>query len=69
VSGRNPEHLNLSNGKHQVLPKLRKFFSENFQLIKLGYGEGTLGHSGVFKWHKGFAHGRDSLRDDKRTFR
>jgi hypothetical protein len=38
-------------------------------MIKQAYGEEALGHSVVFKWHKHFAQGRDSLEDDKHTSR
>jgi hypothetical protein len=41
--------------------------SETFQMIKQVYGEETLGHSAVFKWHKHFAQGRDSLEDVEHT--
>jgi hypothetical protein len=34
-------------------------------MIKQAYGEEVFGHSGVFKWHKCFAQGRDSLEEDE----
>jgi hypothetical protein len=36
-------------------------------MIKQAYGKEALGHGVVFKWHKRFAQGRDSLEDDERT--
>jgi hypothetical protein len=36
-------------------------------MIKQAYGEEALGHSVVFKWHKLFAQGRDSLEDEEHT--
>jgi hypothetical protein len=41
--------------------------SKPFQMIKQAYGEEALGRSAVFKWHKRFAQGRDSLEYDERT--
>jgi hypothetical protein len=46
--------------------KLGKSTREMFQ-IKHAYGEEALGRSAVFKWHKRFACGRDSLEDDEHT--
>jgi hypothetical protein len=40
-----------------------------FQMIKQAYGKEALGHSAVFKWHKHFAQGKDSLEYDKHTGR
>jgi hypothetical protein len=45
--------------------KLGKSASEMFQMKKQAYGEESLGCSAVFKWHRRFALGRDSLEDDK----
>jgi hypothetical protein len=36
-------------------------------MIKQAYGKEALGHSAVFKWHKLFAQGRESLEDDEHT--
>jgi hypothetical protein len=36
-----------------------------FHMIKQAYGEEAFGCSAVFKWHKHFAQGRDSLEDDE----
>jgi hypothetical protein len=49
--------------------KLGKSASIRFQMIKQGYGEEALGCSAVFKWHKRFEQGRDSLEDDEHTSR
>jgi transposase len=43
--------------------------SETFQMLKQAYGEEALGRSAVFKWHRRFAQGRDSLEDDEHTGR
>jgi hypothetical protein len=38
-------------------------------MIKQAYGEEALVRSAVFKWHKRFAQGRDSLENDEHTGR
>jgi hypothetical protein len=38
-------------------------------MIKQVYGEEAMGHSAVFKWHRRFAQGRESLEDDGNTGR
>jgi hypothetical protein len=43
--------------------KLSKPVTVTFQMIKQAYGEEALGCSAMFKWHKCFAQGRDSLED------
>jgi hypothetical protein len=58
----------LSNGKTpSSIKKLGKYASETFQMMKQVHSEEALGHSAMFKWHKHFAQGRDSLEDDKQT--
>jgi hypothetical protein len=49
--------------------KLGKSTSEMFQMIMQAYGEEAYGRSAVFKWHKLFVQGRDSLEDDEHTGR
>jgi hypothetical protein len=49
--------------------ELDKSASETFQMIKQAYGEEALGRSAVFKWHKCFAQGKDSLKDDEHAGR
>jgi hypothetical protein len=49
--------------------KLGNSTSETFQMIKQVYGEEVLGRSAVFKWHKRFVQGRDSLEDDEHISR
>jgi hypothetical protein len=49
--------------------KLGKSATEMFQMIKEAYSEEALCRSAVFKWHKCFAQGRDSLEDDEHTGR
>jgi hypothetical protein len=51
------------------LPKLGKSFSETFQMMKQPYGQGTLARIAEFKWHKSFAQGRDSFKDDEHISR
>jgi hypothetical protein len=41
--------------------KLGKSASKMFQVIKQAYSEEAIGCSAVFKWHKHFAQGRDTL--------
>jgi hypothetical protein len=38
-------------------------------MIKQAHGKDALGRSALFKWHKHFAHSRDSLQDDEHTGR
>jgi hypothetical protein len=47
--------------------KLGKSASEMFQMIKQVYSKEALGCCAVFKWHRHFAQGRDSLEDDEYT--
>jgi hypothetical protein len=49
--------------------ELRRHASETFQMIKQVYGEEALGRNAVFKRHKRFAQGRDSLEDEEHTGR
>jgi hypothetical protein len=53
----------------QFCEKLGKSTSEMFQMIKQAYSKEALGCSAMFKWHKRFAQGRDSLEDDEHTGR
>jgi hypothetical protein len=46
--------------------KLGKSASKMFQMIKQEYGEGALGRSAMFRWHKLFAQGRENLEDNER---
>lgn len=48
---------------------LGKTVAETLKMLKVVYGEEAMGRSAVFKWHKRFAEGRDSLDDDARTGR
>jgi hypothetical protein len=48
--------------------KLGKSASETYQMIKQVYGEEALAVV-LFKWHKRFAQGRDSLEEDVHTSR
>jgi hypothetical protein len=50
--------------KVKFCQKLGKSASKTFQMIKQAYGEEALGCSAVFKWHKRFARGRDSLEEE-----
>jgi hypothetical protein len=47
--------------------KLGKSTSKMFQMIRQAYGDEALGRSALFKWHKHFAQGRESLEDDEHT--
>jgi hypothetical protein len=49
--------------------KLGKSASKTFLMIKQAYGKEALGRSAMFKWHKRFAQGIDSLEDDESTGR
>jgi hypothetical protein len=47
--------------------KLGKCANKTFQMIKQVYSKEALGRNAVFKWHKRFAQGRDSLEDNEQT--
>ncbi|KAJ4442695.1 hypothetical protein ANN_04284 [Periplaneta americana] len=49
--------------------KLGKTAAETFQMMQQVYGEDALNRSVVFRWHRRFLQGRDSLEDDVRTGR
>jgi hypothetical protein len=53
-----------SSNKNQANP-----LAKSFQTIKQAYREEALGYSIMFKWHKYFSKGRDSLEDDEHTSR
>jgi hypothetical protein len=36
-------------------------------MINQAYNKEAFGHSVVFKWHKRFTHGTESLEDDEHT--
>jgi hypothetical protein len=45
--------------------KLKKTAIETFEMLKSAYGEECLSRTSVFKWHKRFKEGRESLQDDE----
>ncbi|KAJ4431822.1 hypothetical protein ANN_20427 [Periplaneta americana] len=49
--------------------KLGKTAAETFQMMQQVYGEDAVSRSVVFRWHRRFLQGRDSLEDDVRTGR
>jgi hypothetical protein len=53
--------------KVKFCQKLGKSASKTFQMIKQVYSKEAFGCSTVFKWHKRFAQGRDSMEDDEHT--
>jgi hypothetical protein len=48
----------------QLCQELGKSTSKIFHMIKQVYSKEALGRSAVFKGHKRFAQGRDSMEDD-----
>ena len=49
--------------------KLGKTATETIQMMQQVYGDDALSRSVVFRWHRLFSQGKDSLEDDLRTDR
>ena len=49
--------------------KLKKSGSETLQLLRTAYGDAVLSSAQVFRWHKAFKDGRESVEDEHRTGR
>jgi len=49
--------------------KIGKSGSETLQLLRTAYGDAVLSSSQVFRWHKAFKDGRESVEDEKRAGR
>jgi transposase len=49
--------------------KLNKSATETFASLTEAYGDATLSRTIVFKWHKAFKEGRESVEDDPRCGR
>jgi len=45
--------------------KLGKSGSETLQLLRTAYGDAVLSSSQVFRWHKAFKDGRESIEDEQ----
>ena len=43
--------------------------SETLQLLRTAYGEAVLSSAQVFRWHKAFKDGRESVEDEQRAGR
>jgi hypothetical protein len=56
-------------GNIEFCETLGKSASETFEMTKQVYGKEALVRGAVFKWHKRFAQGRDSLEDDEHAGR
>ncbi|KAJ4427328.1 hypothetical protein ANN_24948 [Periplaneta americana] len=56
-------------GNIKFCQKLGKTAAEAFQMMQQVYGEDAVSRSVVFRWHRRFLQGRDSLGDDVRTSR
>jgi hypothetical protein len=68
ASSRNRECQFEQCEKIKFCQKLGKSAGKMFRMTKQAYGEEALGSSAVFKWHKYFAYGRDSLEEDENLF-
>ena len=44
--------------------KLKIFMGDTFQLLTEAYGEDSMSRPHVFKWHKWFLEGRETVKDD-----
>ena len=49
--------------------KLGKSATETYGMLQTGFRPSCMNRASVFKWHKGFKEGRDSVRDDDRCGR
>jgi len=49
--------------------KLGKSGSETLQLLRTAYGDAVLSSAQVFRWHKAFKDGRESVEDEQRARR
>jgi len=49
--------------------KLGKSGSETLQLLRTAYGDAVLSSSQIFRWHKVFKDGRESVEDEQRAGR
>jgi len=49
--------------------KLGKNGAETFEMLRTAFGEQCLSHARIFKWHKRFKEGRDSVDDNPRSGR
>ena len=49
--------------------KLRKSGSKTLQLLRTAYGDAVLFSARVFRWHKEFKDGRESIEDEQRAGR
>jgi hypothetical protein len=67
VSSRSRECQFEQQANIKFCQNVGKSASETFHTIKQACGKEALGCSAVFKWHKHFAQGRDSLQDDDHT--
>jgi len=47
--------------------KLGKSGSETLQLLRTAYGDTVLSSAQVFRWHKAFKEGRESVEDEQRA--
>jgi len=45
--------------------KLGKSGSETLQLLRTAYGDAVLSSAQVFRWHKAFKDGRESIEDEQ----
>ena len=49
--------------------KLRNNDTETYGMLQTAFGASCMNRASVFKWHKGFKEGRESMRDDERRGR
>jgi len=47
--------------------KLRESGSETLQLLRTAYGDAVLSSAQVFRWHKAFKDGKESVEDEERA--
>ncbi|XP_037784684.1 protein GVQW3-like [Penaeus monodon] len=50
----------------KVCVKLEKNTTQTYELLQTAYGLSCMGRESVFRWHKKFKGGRESVRDDER---
>jgi len=55
--------------RDQILCQLNENATETYEKLKRVYGEHAVSRTQVFRWHKAFLDGRESVEDEPRSGR
>ena len=69
VTGENAEETEAAFYAIKFCAKLGKSGSETLQLLRTAYGDAVVSSAQVFRWHKAFKNGRESVEDEQRAGR